>query len=329
MYILDQDGHPNIISWLPHGRGFLITDKKRLETEVLPKYFKVSKFTSFTRRLNRWEFTIHTMGHKKSSYFHPKFIRHDPRQCLEMFPAPQNKKRSTSAIKNKRKQKSAAASKTNGSIEEFKKKSVANQSYENVTKKDLSLPPFVHDTIHVKSRPQAVFSANTEPLSGAVRIHHDNQKLVQNLPNQMILQHQQILYNLSNAGNAVLPAGAIHLGNHQSPSQLGVGNPTTNIMTIGQAQAYLPNPAAMNSYTSSQQQAVLPVTQGSPYVYGNATQQHQHYPLTTLIVPNLNLTQGQTFTQQFAPIAYPSMPIDSSSVMLKQHPSLSRAELNN
>jgi hypothetical protein len=100
MYILNLNAHPDVLCWLPHGRGFIINDKKRLEKEILPKYFKVSKFTSFTRRLNRWEFTIHTQGHKKSSYFHPKFVRHEHTLCLEMMPAPQTKKtRSIGAMK--------------------------------------------------------------------------------------------------------------------------------------------------------------------------------------------------------------------------------------
>jgi hypothetical protein len=35
--------------------GWIIRDKKRFASEVLPKHFaKQSKFTSFTRKLNRW-----------------------------------------------------------------------------------------------------------------------------------------------------------------------------------------------------------------------------------------------------------------------------------
>ena len=90
MSILDTNEHTDIISWLPHGRGFIIRDKRRLADEVLPKYFKESKYTSFTRRLNRWNFTIQTHGHKEASYFHPMFIRGDPQRSLEMHPTPQS-----------------------------------------------------------------------------------------------------------------------------------------------------------------------------------------------------------------------------------------------
>jgi Heat shock transcription factor len=92
MSILDSHEHQDIISWLPHGRGFIIRDKKRLADLVLPKYFKESKYTSFTRRLNRWNFTIQTHGHKEASYFHPMFIQGDPQRVLEMHPVPQSAK---------------------------------------------------------------------------------------------------------------------------------------------------------------------------------------------------------------------------------------------
>lgn len=52
--ILSKELYSDIISWLPHGKGFVILDKKRFGDEVLPKHFKQSKFTSFTRKLNRW-----------------------------------------------------------------------------------------------------------------------------------------------------------------------------------------------------------------------------------------------------------------------------------
>ena len=50
---------PSIIRWLPHGKGFIVADKKRFAAEVMPKYFsRASKYTSFTRKLNRWYVTV-------------------------------------------------------------------------------------------------------------------------------------------------------------------------------------------------------------------------------------------------------------------------------
>ena len=69
----------------------MIHDKKILEYQVLPKFFKEAKYTSFNRRLKRWNFVIQRHGHKKSSYFHPNFIRDDLDNISQMSPAPQIK----------------------------------------------------------------------------------------------------------------------------------------------------------------------------------------------------------------------------------------------
>jgi len=90
MQILDDDGYPDIIQWLPHGRGFIISDRSRFAEEVLPKYFpKKSKFSSFNRKLNRWKFVKQMQGRKKASYFHPLFIRGNRAGCMQMCPEPQ------------------------------------------------------------------------------------------------------------------------------------------------------------------------------------------------------------------------------------------------
>jgi len=99
MELLNNEELSDIISWLPSGLGFLIKDKRRFASEVMPVYFKQSKYTSFTRRLNRWQFVIREHGHKKASYFHPQFNRGDRESCMKMSPIPQKqsyKKRSAS-----------------------------------------------------------------------------------------------------------------------------------------------------------------------------------------------------------------------------------------
>lgn len=41
-----------LISWSPTGRAFRITDSKLFAEQVLPSYFRTSKFSSFQRNLN-------------------------------------------------------------------------------------------------------------------------------------------------------------------------------------------------------------------------------------------------------------------------------------
>jgi hypothetical protein len=70
MTVLDNDQMSDIVTWLPHGKGFIILQKKRFASEVMPLYFKHSKFTSFTRKLNRWGFTRVTRGPESGAYYH-------------------------------------------------------------------------------------------------------------------------------------------------------------------------------------------------------------------------------------------------------------------
>lgn len=84
MEILSSEEDADIISWLPHGRGFMIYQKKRFAAEIMPKYFKQSKFTSFTRKLNRWNFTRITRGPETGAYYHEYFQRGNLRLCMQM-----------------------------------------------------------------------------------------------------------------------------------------------------------------------------------------------------------------------------------------------------
>jgi HSF-type DNA-binding len=84
MDILSNDAYEPIVSWLPSGQGFLIHKKKAFATEVLPKHFKAAKFTSFTRKLNRWGFNRAPRGPETGAYFHKLFLRDKPELCLQM-----------------------------------------------------------------------------------------------------------------------------------------------------------------------------------------------------------------------------------------------------
>jgi len=74
-----------VISWLPHGRGFVIYKKKAFEEQILPRHFnKQSKFSSFTRKLNRWGFVRVTRGPESGAYYNPYFKRGGHRLCMQM-----------------------------------------------------------------------------------------------------------------------------------------------------------------------------------------------------------------------------------------------------
>jgi hypothetical protein len=75
MLLLCNDEISNIVSFNEKGDRFTIHDSKRFCHDVLPKYFKASKFPSFLRKLYRWGFVKRpkSKGISKNihTYFHP------------------------------------------------------------------------------------------------------------------------------------------------------------------------------------------------------------------------------------------------------------------
>lgn len=74
-----------IIRWLPSGKAFLIVDKKRFASELLPQFFPQScQFTSFTRKLSRWRFNRIPRGPLIGAYHHELFVKEDREKCYHM-----------------------------------------------------------------------------------------------------------------------------------------------------------------------------------------------------------------------------------------------------
>eukprot|EP00542_Grammatophora_oceanica_P022526 CAMPEP_0194049662 /NCGR_PEP_ID=MMETSP0009_2-20130614/30816_1 /TAXON_ID=210454 /ORGANISM="Grammatophora oceanica, Strain CCMP 410" /LENGTH=396 /DNA_ID=CAMNT_0038695869 /DNA_START=47 /DNA_END=1237 /DNA_ORIENTATION=- len=79
-----QPGGSDIASFLPHGRAFAIHHPKRFVTEVMPLYFRMSRFSSFQRQLNLYDFKRITEGRDKGSYYHELFVRGQPALASQM-----------------------------------------------------------------------------------------------------------------------------------------------------------------------------------------------------------------------------------------------------
>jgi hypothetical protein len=73
-----QDGGSSIASFLPHGRAFAIHKPREFVKHVMPKYFRMSRFSSFQRQLNLYDFQRITDGHDKGAYYHELFVQSRP-----------------------------------------------------------------------------------------------------------------------------------------------------------------------------------------------------------------------------------------------------------
>lgn len=82
---LESQGEDDIISWLPHGRAFLVHSPERFTSELMPRYLlRQTKYSSFQRQLHMYNFQRITAGLDKGAYCHPYFLRGKPGLCGKM-----------------------------------------------------------------------------------------------------------------------------------------------------------------------------------------------------------------------------------------------------
>jgi len=84
MSLLDENPDPNIISWLPHGRAFIVRDQTEFMLKVHPKHFNNCKYKTFQRMLNMWGFKRITKGKDAGSYYNQLFLRNMPNLVRKM-----------------------------------------------------------------------------------------------------------------------------------------------------------------------------------------------------------------------------------------------------
>jgi hypothetical protein len=143
--------YSDVISWLPHGRSFIIIRPDVFSDEVLPRFYGSSdsrsntKYPSFTRKLNRWGFRQATKGPDTGAFFHPLFRRDKPGLCMDMVC--QKSRKRTSPPKNTNVRESVKPS-----IEAACQKHLqSNTCFSKLTKETLSTLPTSEPHNHCKT----------------------------------------------------------------------------------------------------------------------------------------------------------------------------------
>eukprot|EP00542_Grammatophora_oceanica_P016438 CAMPEP_0194047826 /NCGR_PEP_ID=MMETSP0009_2-20130614/25698_1 /TAXON_ID=210454 /ORGANISM="Grammatophora oceanica, Strain CCMP 410" /LENGTH=275 /DNA_ID=CAMNT_0038693545 /DNA_START=43 /DNA_END=870 /DNA_ORIENTATION=+ len=76
--------HQTIITWSETGKAFRIIDVAVFADQILPKYFRTSKFSSFQRNLNLYGFSKVRGGPDSDMYHHPVFQRGKPENLAQL-----------------------------------------------------------------------------------------------------------------------------------------------------------------------------------------------------------------------------------------------------
>jgi len=85
LHELELSGEDDIVSWLPHGRAFLVKDMNRFMKLIVPRYFiEQTRWSSFSRQLNLYGFLRVANGPDVGAYYHELFLKGRPGLCNYM-----------------------------------------------------------------------------------------------------------------------------------------------------------------------------------------------------------------------------------------------------
>jgi len=72
---VEAEGKTDIVSFFSHGRAFVVHDMERFVAEIMPRFFKQSKWNSFARQLNLYGFQRILSGPDAGGYYHELFLK--------------------------------------------------------------------------------------------------------------------------------------------------------------------------------------------------------------------------------------------------------------
>eukprot|EP00526_Cylindrotheca_closterium_P013146 CAMPEP_0113645438 /NCGR_PEP_ID=MMETSP0017_2-20120614/23951_1 /TAXON_ID=2856 /ORGANISM="Cylindrotheca closterium" /LENGTH=453 /DNA_ID=CAMNT_0000557175 /DNA_START=62 /DNA_END=1423 /DNA_ORIENTATION=+ /assembly_acc=CAM_ASM_000147 len=81
--IMDAEtmGFQDVVSWQDSGKSFKVHKPQIFQNDIIPKYFKPIKYTSFQRQLSIYGFQRIRTGWNTGGYEHPCFSRENPSMC--------------------------------------------------------------------------------------------------------------------------------------------------------------------------------------------------------------------------------------------------------
>ncbi len=80
----ERDNYNHIVSWVKGGTAFKVHNSKEFVAQVMPMFFDQSKYESFRRQLNLYQFTREARGCDRGIISHPQFMKGARWLCEEI-----------------------------------------------------------------------------------------------------------------------------------------------------------------------------------------------------------------------------------------------------
>jgi HSF-type DNA-binding len=81
---MEQSGRSDVISFIANGQAFAIHKPDKFFKEIVPKYFRQSRLSSFKRQLNLYGFELINTGPARGGYYHEMFVKDRAELCRRM-----------------------------------------------------------------------------------------------------------------------------------------------------------------------------------------------------------------------------------------------------
>jgi len=247
MQILSEENHEgqlvyeDIMHWTPDGKAFVIENRAKVSTIILPRHFGgEAEFRSFTRRLLRWGFKRILQKGKGSSsatFQHEMFQRDNPTMCLKIKTS--DKIKVTQGLRRKRDPE--PEENDNAAAFQFKKlKNPASGHFTYHKSKTPQEGSEEENTIKVKSMGYRTSSESENALLKYVNARQERGNHVRELFSREKLQY--CTAKSSSLTQGILPYSAFHGLNYGS-----LGGSDIRSIIPGKMQTSLASPRAFSS----------------------------------------------------------------------------------
>lgn len=81
---VEREGNSDVVSFFSHGRAFAIHKPRRFVLEIMARFFRQTRLTSFQRQLNLYGFRRISQGPDNGGYYHELFLKGRPGLCVNM-----------------------------------------------------------------------------------------------------------------------------------------------------------------------------------------------------------------------------------------------------